>query len=155
MDQQSAQAGAEPLAGFIPYTRFPQVEALLEEQLGERARIKMPERWPDNLVRFLPWAYLLALPLHLAAVLALLGLSVLGAMFGDASVVQSLISLGVLCLTIMALPGLFKRSQRGWELWVYTIALMSLGDLLSVSLVGLLVQVVVFWMAFQIKYRFR
>lgn len=141
--------------GFVAYTAFPPVEEALEQQLGEQGKLKLPERYREGFVKFLPWFVLLFLPLHFAAVLLLLGVTALGTLFGSFSFGGALLSSGVFVLDIIALPGLFARTRKGWTFWLYALALGAASSLLSLSVFGLLMSVVFFWVAFQIKYQYR
>lgn len=146
---------AEPgPSSFVAYTRFADGEEWLEQHLGERGPVKMPASWPNNVVRFLPWAILLTMPLHVAAVLALVGVSILGTLFGEVSILPSLLSVAILVLDVLALPGLFARSRRGWELLVYGFGLALVHAALSLSLFGVAGQAFGLWLAFQTKYRY-
>jgi hypothetical protein len=159
MEQHSQTSFDVPVAAapapFVAYTRFAQAEAFLEGHLGERSRVQLPERQRDLFVRVLPWVDLVFLPFHALAVLVVVGLSAFATLVVHPSLFSAGISLAVFVLTALALPGLFQRKRRGWELYVYGAALGALSNLVHFSLIGLLVQVLVFWLAFQIKYRYQ
>jgi hypothetical protein len=159
MEQHSQTSFDVPVvptpAPFVAYTRFPQAEAFLEAQLGERSRVRLPERQRELFVLVLPWVDLVFLPFHALAVLVVIGLSAFVTLIGRPSLLSAGISLAVFVLTALALPGLFQRKRRGWELHVYGAALGALSNLVHFSLIGLLMQVLVFWLAFQIKYRYQ
>lgn len=145
----------EAQPAFAAYTAFPPVEEALEQQLGDKGKLILPERYREGFVKFLPWVVLLFLPIHFAAVLLLLGVTALGTLFGSFSFGGALLSSGVFLLDVIALPGLFARTRKGWTFWVYALALGAASSLLSLSVFGLLMSVVFFWVAFQIKYQYR
>ena len=142
-------------AGFVPYTVFPALEHAIERQLGQDAKIQLPEEYRSNFVRYLPYVALLFLPLQFGGVLLLLGVSALAKLFGSASLVPALISTGAFVLDAIALPGLFAGSRKGWAFFTYAILLSALGKVLSLSLFGLLISTLLVWIAFQVKYHYR
>ncbi|MDB4984889.1 MAG: chromate transporter [Myxococcaceae bacterium] len=140
---------------FEPYTVFPDAEAWLEEQLGEGAKLQLSARWREGFVRWLPWIAVVLLPLHLAAVLVLLGISAVATFLGSTSIFVALASLAVAVLEIVALPGLFARTRRGWAFYTYARVLGTGLRLLHFSVFGLLLGVVSLWIAFQVKREYR
>jgi hypothetical protein len=142
-------------AGFVPYTVFPAVEHAIERQLGQESKFQLPDDYRRNFVRYLPWIALFFLPLQLGGVLLLLGVSALAKLFGAGSFVPALISTGAFVLDAIALPGLFANTRKGWAFFCYAILLSALGNVLSLSLFGLLVSTLTVWIAFQVKYHYR
>jgi hypothetical protein len=55
---------------------------------------------------------------------------------------------------VIALPGLFARTRKGWAFFMYGQFVIVLGDLLKGSLFGLAVMAVVIWAAFQVKHHY-
>lgn len=139
---------------FVAYTHAPQAEAFLEQHLGPRAPLQLPERWRENFVHYFPWVALVFLPLQLVAVLALLGLSALAALFGHVSALSGIFAVAILVCDVAALPGLFARTRQGWMFFTYALALGAVQNLVRFSLFGLLVQIALIWIAFQVKYRY-
>lgn len=144
----SSSASAAP---FEPYTMAPQVEKLLEEHLGQSAKVLMPEQWRENFARYFPWVTLLLMPVHFASVMLLFGLTALASLVGHFSWTGALLSAAVLVCDVIALPGLFSRARRGWAFFVYAQLISIVSDLISVSAIGLLLGVVILWIAFQVK----
>lgn len=151
----AVDAGLDEQLSFEPYTAFAPAEEAIEQHLGARSKLQLPPQYRETFVRFLPWMALLFLPLHFGAVLLLLGVSALGTLFGSFSYGAALISTGVFVLDVIALPGLFARSRRGWAFYVYALALSAVGNLLDLSIFGLLFSLAFFWIAFQVKYKYR
>lgn len=150
------QVGAAPeaQAPFIAYSHFPQAEQFLEQYLGERARVLLPPEWRENFVRYLPWVAVVFLPIHFLLVLTLLGVSAFAALLGHVSFLSGLLAVAVLACDVIALPGLFKRSRQGWTFFTYALLFGVVENLLSFSLFGLAMDVVLVWFAFQVKYRY-
>ncbi len=148
-------APAEDVPTFEAYTAFAPVEEALEQHLGAKAKLQLPARQRQTFARFLPWIALAFLPAHFAAVLLLLGVSALAALFGSFSFVGALVTAGVFVLELIALPGLFGKTRRGWAFYVYALALSTAGNLVRFSLFGLFANAAFLWIAFQIKYQYR
>lgn len=140
--------------GFVPYTAVPQVEALLEEHLGDRAKLLMPEQWRENFVKGFPWIALMFTPFHFAAVIFLFGVTALASLVGHFSWGGALLSGAVLVCDAIALPGLFKRTRSGWAFLLYAQVIGVVSDLLSFSMFGLLIGTAILWIAFQVKYKY-
>lgn len=151
----AANMGNASNASFEPYTAFSGVEQTLEQHLGATSKLQLPENMRAGFVRFLPWVALLFLPLHFAAVLLLLGISALATLVGSPSIIGALVSVGVLVLDVIALPGLFARKRQGWAFFTYAIAAGAVGDLLSFSIFGLVMSAALLWLSFQVKYHYR
>lgn len=148
-------SGASATApGFVAYTSVPPAEQFLEQHLGESAPFKLPLSYQDGFVKFLPWFTLIFLPIHIAGVLLLFGVTALAMLFGSFGWLSAIFSALILTCDIIALPGLFKRTRTGWTFFVYAQALGALSNLFNFSLFGLLVSLVMFWIAFQVKYKY-
>jgi hypothetical protein len=65
------------------------------------------------------------------------------------------VSVGIFVLELIALPGLFARSRRGWAFYTYARVAGLVLRLFNFSLFGLLSGVLFLWVAFQIKYEYR
>jgi len=149
--QRPLENTASPAPAFIPYTVLPAAEAALEQQLGPKSKLQLPQQYQAGFVRALPWVAVLFLPLQLAGVSLVLGLSAFG---GVGSTTRALLSAAVFVLDLIALPGLFKRSRRGWAFFTYALSLGALNNLLGASWFGLVISVALVWLAFQVKYRY-
>jgi hypothetical protein len=140
---------------FRSYTSFPAIEQAVEQVLGPNGKLVLPERHQLSFVRFLPWIALAFLPIHFIGLLVLLGVTAVATVFGSGSIMSALLSAAVLVLDVIALPGLFKRTRRGWEFFTYAATLGAISNLLGLSLFGLLMSAAVLWLAFQVKYQYR
>lgn len=148
------EAAASP--SFVPYTRFPDVERFLEEHLGQQSKAQLPPQHRETFVRALPWINAVFLPFYATGVLFLLGVSALSALFGHPfALLGALLSIGCFTIALIALPGLFSRSRRGWEFYSYARGLGLLLSVLDFSLIGALFGLVGLWLAFQVKYEYR
>jgi membrane protein YdbS with pleckstrin-like domain len=114
----------------------------------------LPERHRENFVRFAPWCALAFLPFHLLAMALVLGLTAFGAMFGAASIPSAVVALVGLVLSVLALPGLFRRTRRGWALFTSSLVVGLLGSAITFSLFGIAIDVALLWLAFQVKYHY-
>lgn len=145
MEQSTVQIG------FTPYTVAPQVEKLLEEHLGEGSKFLMPPKYQETVVKLIPWITLAFMPLHLALAMMLFGVTVLATLVGHFAWGSAWFALANLACSLIALPGLFARTRRGWAFFVYGQFASTVGDILDGSLFGLAVGVLVLWGAFQVK----
>jgi len=148
-DRSLEESAARPSA-FVPFTAFPSIESSLERHLGPSSKVLLPAQHQAGFVRALPWVALVFLPLHLSGVALLFGITALG----SGSVLRALLPASVFVLDVLALPGLFKRSRRGWAFFLYALLIGVLNNVLSFSIFGLAVSAALVWLAFQVKYRY-
>jgi hypothetical protein len=140
---------------FVPYTAVPQAEAMLEEQLGERGKLPLlDQKFRDGYVRYTPWVMLVFLPLNFVGVLLVLGFSSLAALLGHPSMAAAAISVVLFVLQVIALPGMFARTRRGWSFTVYSLVIGTFLAVLRLSLIGTALHLVFLWLAFQAKYEY-
>ena len=137
-----------------------QLDQTLHQYLVKQAP-KMPEKWQNVLVQYLPWITLIILILALPAVFALLGLSFLaaplwmmaGVHVGMVYYLAMVFLIVTLVLEAMAIPGLMKRQKKAWRLLYYSALLSALYNLLSFNLWGLIIGTLVsFYILFQIEH---
>ncbi|MBI4226115.1 chromate transporter [Candidatus Roizmanbacteria bacterium] len=134
-------------------TYLNQLENLLHEYLVKKAPA-LPENIKEVIVKFAPWAMVVIFIVTLPAVLTVFGLSallspfsfLLGGVTVGTNFIITLIFSGIqLVLEAMAIPGLFKRERKAWNLVYYAalvggvqnIATFSLGSLLIGTLLSL------------------
>lgn len=139
---------------FVAYTAAPQVERLMEEYLGEQAKVLMPEKHRETFVKLAPWFALVFLPIHFAAVMLLFGVTALATLVGHVSWGGALLSGAILVCKAIALPGLFKRSRHGWAFLAYAECVALLSEVFRGSLFGAATTVLVLWILFQVKSRY-
>lgn len=142
-------------AGFVPYTAAPALEEFLEEHLGPRGKVTLSEKFRHDYPRITPWVMAFFLPLQFVGVLLLVGISSLAFLLGHPSFISTLITVGLFVLNAMALPGMFKRSRRGWELMVYALVIGTFAQALHLSLIGTVLHIGFLFLAFQAKYQYR
>lgn len=137
-----------------------QLEGTLETYLVDKAPFTIPSEWKELIVKFAPWISVVMMIVTLPAVLAVLGLgaavmpfSYLGGMkFGFSYTVGFLFSIVMLVLEALAIPGLFKRSEKGWRLVFYASLLGAVENLLTFNLGGLVIGgLISMYILFQVK----
>lgn len=136
----------------------------MEEYLVAKAPIQIPESGRDAIVKFLPWIIIVFMVLALPIVLALLGIGTVFAPFaflggvgsGFTYLATGVLTLVVIVLEALALPGLFAAQERGWRLLFYSNLVSVLSGLFSSNPIGSLVFALLsFYILFQIKSRYR
>jgi len=159
--QQTPNAGTPQAHGFLK-----QMEDFFDTYLHKKAPFHLPPGFKEWVVKFGPWITLVLMVLTLPLILAALGLT---AFFNHTTVVyggyvyssyvyspmymlEGLISLAALILEAAALPGLFKRSLKGWHLVYYAVLVGAVGQLVGGNIIGLIINVVVsMYFLFEIK----
>lgn len=142
-----------------------QLEDVLELYLVKKAPFQLPSGVKEVIVKFAPWVTIVMMLIALPAVLAIIGLSTFaGALtgllgpFATAQYAQGItVSVIVLLITVvlqlMALPGLFARSVKGWRLVFYATLVSLIASLLNpLSIISALISAVIgLYFLFQIK----
>lgn len=132
-----------------------ELEALGDRILVQQSPVALPEPFAESLVRWTPWMSLVfLLPVSLFALFVSLGASVVGGLLGVTHGAWSVIAAVDLALTALSLPGLFRRTRRGWALLVASHALALLQQVLALSVVGAALSALCVWAAFQLKPRY-
>lgn len=145
-----------------------QLEDTLELYLVKKAPFQLPENVKEVIVKFAPWVTLILMVLTLPLILSVFGLGALLApfatMLGPTAAVtygtNYLISTTVLAVSIIleliALPGLFKRSIKGWRLIFYASLLSIASSFLSFNFVGGIINGLIgLYFLFQIKNHYK
>ncbi len=135
-----------------------ELENKLEEIFGKKAP-QIPAEIKELIVKYGPYLSLVLLVISLPAILAMLGLGTLAVPFaflggaaGLSSIVSILVAVAGVVLTIMALPGLFKREMRAWRLMFWSSLISAFGALVRFDLGGLIIGSAISWyILFQIK----
>lgn len=137
-----------------------QLESTLETYLVDKAPFAIPSEWKELIVKFAPWISVILMVVALPAILAVLGLGAavmpfgyLGGMrFGFSYTVSFVFSIALIILEAMAIPGLFKRSEKGWKLVYYATLLGALQNLITFNLGGLVIGgLISLYVLFQVK----
>ena len=142
-------------------------QALLESELApyftEKAPFQIPLNFREGFVRYWPIVSLVLLILALPAILFFLGLgtallpaSFLGGISGGFIYTVSMsIALLTFVLRVAALPGLFNRRRQGWVLSYYAELINIASNLLTLSLVGILFDLLWLLLLLQVRSYYR
>ncbi len=140
-------------------TSLKQLEDILELYLVKKAP-SLPTGAKEAIVKFGPWIVLIILIMTLPLVLAVLGLgslfipiSYMGGVNSGVGYTASLVLMFItLILEAVALPGLFRREKRSWNLVYYATLIGAVQSAISFNLVGLIVgSLISLYILFQIK----
>jgi hypothetical protein len=136
-----------------------QLEELLELYLIKKAPA-LPPDIKEAIVKFGPWVDLILIIMTFPVVLALFGIGAVLAPFsfawgvstGFSYTISMILSIIMLVLQAIALPGLFKRSLKSWYLVFYSVLVYAVKSALTFSLSGLIIGVPLsLYILFQIK----
>ncbi len=136
-----------------------QLEKTLDVYFGQKAPA-LPKNIREILVKIAPYLVLIGVIFSIPAVLALLGLGAiftplslgLGVRYGYGYILGIVFLIVSLVLSVMALPGLFKRQRRAWQLMFYSSLLSAVHSLLILSLGSLIIGTLLSWyILFQVK----
>jgi hypothetical protein len=148
---------ASPNMGHQSFLK--QMEEFFNTYLHKKAPFHLPPNVKEWIVKFGPWITLVLMLIALPVILAAVGLSTLFApvavMYGAYRVtflLGGLISLVAFVMEAAALPGLFKRSQKGWRLVYYAVLVSAVGQLVGGQIVSMIVNVIIsMYFLFEIK----
>jgi hypothetical protein len=135
-------------------------KAILEEELAPLfANLPpLPEEFKNGFVKYVPIVTLVLLLISVPGLLAAFALgSALFAFAGFTGILTLLsfiLSLVAVALTIFALPGLFKQKRSGWVLQYYSELVSIVASLLSISILGLVLNAVWLYVFFQVRDRY-
>jgi len=156
---QKAQTASD-LKGILA-----QLEGLLDEYMVRKAPFTLPQEVKEFLVKVSPYLIIVFAAMALPLILAALGLTAIlspfammgGHGYGFAWGYGAIVGLAVAVLTviieIMAVPGLFKRTQGSWKLLFYASIVSFIGNILSLSgiISGLIGAIIGWYILFQVK----
>ncbi len=122
------------------------LEDTLELYLLKKAP-SLPEGIKEAIVKFGPWIVLILLIMTLPVILAVFGLGALilpfsvvgGAGFGLTYLLSLGLTIVMLVLEAMAIPGLFKRQMKAWKLLYYATLVGAVQNVVSFNLGGLII----------------
>jgi hypothetical protein len=138
---------------------FVKLEDFLNLYFGQKAP-NLPGNVKEIIVKYGPYISLVLIVLSLPVILMAFGFTGILLPFSYFSGIRSglslsigtLLSLAVIVLEVMALPGLFKRQLSAWHLMYYGSLVSALQALLAVNLGNLIIGAVIsFYFLFQIK----
>ncbi len=137
-----------------------QLEDTLETYLIDKAPFSIPSEWKEMIVKFSPWIALILMIIALPAILGVLGLGTIlmpfsfvgGLRMGYNYILSLIFSVVTLILEAMAIPGLFKRSEKGWKLVYYATLLGAVENVLTFNIGGLVIgSLLSMYILFQVK----
>ena len=136
------------------------LDALLDEYLVKRAP-EIPTKWKETIVAVSPWATLIIMIIALPALLALLGIGAAispyammheGTGFGVGLIISLILLTISLVLEAMAIPGLFKRSAKAWNLLYYATLVSFISGVFNGNIIGNLVGTLIgLYILFQVR----
>lgn len=134
-----------------------QVEKTLQTYLYDKAP-HLPPEWQQVLVRFLPYLTILFVVLSLPVLLTALGVGaflspfiMMGGGMGSYSLMIVFFAISVV-LEAMAIPGLFNKSAKAWNLLYWSTLVNAIYNFLTFNLVGFVLGgAVSLYLLFQIK----
>jgi len=141
------------------------LEEFFDTYLHKKAPFQLPAKARQFIVQYGPWISLILLILGAVVivplVLIVLGLTAVTLPFQVAAgtahssligTIHMLLGLVVLIMEGAAIPGLLRRHLSGWHLVYYAALLSALSALLSLDIVGLVVELVIsMYILFQIR----
>jgi hypothetical protein len=136
-----------------------QLEAILEEYLVKKAPFQIPAKGKEVIVKIAPYLIIIFAILAIPVILVGLGLSavlapfaILGVQYGVTSLISAIFSLIAFVMEIVAVPGLFARTENGWRLAFYASLVSFIGSLLSFNIIGGIIGAIIGWyILFQVK----
>jgi len=140
-------------------------ENFLELYLVKKAPA-LPEGLKDFLVTVAPWLAVIAIVITLPLILAILGVSTfftgmgivimpMGGFYGLSSVSLVLTAV-IMVLEIIAIPGLFSRKKRSWNLMFYATILSFISNVIfSMTAGGIIMSVLGVYVLFQVKSHYK
>ncbi len=140
------------------------LEDTLELYLVKKAP-SLPKNIKQVIVNFAPWITIILMIIAIPAVLLVLGLGAIVAPFsvlmgpaatasyGFTYLVSMLILAVTIILELMAIPGLFAKSKRGWRLVYYATLVGFISNLFNpLNLIGSIISTLIgLYFLFQIK----
>ncbi len=142
-----------------------QLEGILDEYMVQKAPFTLPKEVKEFIVNVSPYLIIvfavMALPLILAALgitaifspFAMMGGYGYGFAWGYGAIVGLVVAVVTIIMEIVAVPGLFKRSEAAWRLLFYVSIVTLIGNILSLSgiISGIIGAVIGWYILFQVK----
>lgn len=132
------------------------LETTLEKYFGKQAP-QLPKGIKKIIVDFGPWLLILGLLASLPGLITYFGFSSVYPHYymwrrSTLGMISVIISLAAYGFSIAALPGLLKKSIKGWRLLFYSSLISLLSPLIALNLVSFVVSAIISWyILFQIK----
>ena len=124
----------------------------------------MPQEFQDVLVKFGPWLLLIMVVLSIFGILGMAGFgSIVSPMSylavktaGGLFMISWLLSIVVLGIDALALPGLFKKDMKAWRLLYYATLVGIVQNLIAMNILGAILGAGIgFYILFQIKHNYK
>ncbi len=142
------------------------LEETLELYFVKKAPFQLPSEVKDAIVKFGPWVLLILMVLSLPVIIAALGLTAVfapvttgyGMMSGRNvfSFIPLILTVLSLVFNVIALPGLFNKTMKGWKNAFYAQLLSIASSLLSLQVGGAIISALIgFYILFQVKDRYK
>ncbi|HOW60641.1 MAG TPA: hypothetical protein P5548_01020 [Candidatus Moranbacteria bacterium] len=141
-----------------------QFEAFLEEYLVKKAPFAIPAGGKEFIVKVAPYLIIIFAIIAIPGILLALGLSTvlapfamvgyaIGHGFGFLALISLVISIVVVVMELIAVPGLFKRTKGGWKLVFYASIVSLIGSIISVAgiISGIIGAIIGWYILFQVK----
>jgi len=148
-----------------PKQTLSQLEDTLEQYLVDKSPVQIPENIKELLVTFGPWLMLIGLVAQVPTLLGAIGYLSGGqnpyAFIGRPDIAVSLnirliFQVAGMILQAIAIPGLLKRSQAGWNLLYYSVLVITVGALITFNIFGAILGFVLsMYFLFQIRSYYR
>lgn len=135
------------------------LETTLELYLVKKAPA-IPKQWKELIVSLAPWLTVVMLILLIPALLAIFGLSMFAMPFaflggfrlGGMFILTWVFSAVLIVMYALAIPGLFKKQRKAWNLMFYAALLAAVENLVSMNFAGLVVGTLLsLYFLFQVK----
>ncbi|HEX8974063.1 MAG TPA: chromate transporter [Patescibacteria group bacterium] len=146
-------------ASKSPTGAIAQLEEFLNEYLVKKAPFAIPAGGKEFIVKIAPYLIIIFAILAIPAILVGLGLTAIFApfaffagSFGTGFFLSAVFSLVAFIIELMAVPGLFARSKKGWNFAFYASLASLVGSLLAFNIVGGIIGAIIGWyILFQVK----
>ena len=137
-------------------------EAMLYEYLVKKAPFALPIGAKEVIVKVAPYLVIIFAILALPLIFAAIGLSAFLTPFammggyagwGFNAIVSLAVSVIVIILEVIAVPGLFKRTKGAWQLVFYASIVSLIGSILSINgiISGVIGAIIGWYILFQVK----
>lgn len=135
-----------------------QLENWLAVYFGEKAP-QLPPKAKEVIVKIAPWLVLVGVLLSLPAIFSLLGWGAAlgswmmwGGVMGGTYYLWLILTIAVIVLEIIALPGLFHRTRKGWLFAFYAVLVSAIQNLVMMSIGGLVIGLLIgLYLLFQVR----
>jgi len=135
------------------------LQNVIEEYMVKKAP-GIPENIKEIIVKFSPWVTVVLMVMMAPIILGVLGLSTFlmpfsylgGIGYGFSHSLSLILTVIILVMEAIALPGLFKRAKSAWQMMFYVSLVSIVSGLFSGGLVNMIISTLVGWyILFQIK----